>query len=95
MKRSYLQFSDYQESIEKRNEENNRFQTILGFIKQYANANGYRELKSIYYDCDLYYYDDTKKIMYKATPSSEFNGNVKSLFVVSIDREILKHNGLV
>ncbi len=44
---------------------------------------------------DSYYYDYTKKLMYKVCNVCDWSGNINPVFEISYDEHILKLNSLI
>lgn len=61
-------------------------------IKNHVMMNGYIELKSDYRNVDSYYYDKSKKRMYKVCNHCDWSGNVNPVFEISNDEHILQIN---
>ena len=64
-------------------------------IKNHVERNGYILLKSDYRGMDSYYYDKTKRIMYKVCNICDWNGDINPVFEISMDQHILKLNSLI
>ena len=93
-----LNYSDFILSSEEtqnknyiKSNENSKRQQL---IKNHVISNGYIELKSDYLDMDSYYYDKTKKVMYKVCNICNWSGNINPVFEISNDVHILKLNSL-
>jgi hypothetical protein len=92
---SQLNYSDFildSETIQSRQQQNIRRQQL---IKNHVIINGYIELNSDYYGMDSYYYDKTKKVMYKVCNVCDWSGNITPVFEISNDEHILKLNLLI
>lgn len=52
-------------------------------------------IKNDYFGMDSYYYDKTKRIMYKVCNICDWNGDINPVFEISRDEHILKLNSLI
>ena len=83
-----------EQNMEKRNEENDKNQRRQELIKQFVMKNGYVKLKCDYLGMDSYYYDTTRKIMYKVCNICDWTGDVIPKFEISNDEHILRLNSI-
>jgi hypothetical protein len=72
---------------------NKKYQELL--LKNVID-NKYIQLKSDYRSMDYYYYDNSKKTMFKVCSIySDWDGNINPIFEICYDEHILKLNSLL
>ena len=94
-----LNYSDFildEETIQKKKTiELNKNVKRGQLIKNHVVRNGYILLKNDYLGMDSYYYDKTKRIMYKVCNICGWNGDINPVFEISRDQHILELNSLI
>jgi len=96
MKLNYSDFILDAETIQNKEDIELNKNTKRGqLIKNHVIRNGYILLKSDYFGMDSYYYDKTKKIMYKVCNICDWKGDQNPVFEISRDQHILKLNSLI
>lgn len=95
-KLSYSDFTLDEETIQKKKAiELNRNTKRGQLIKNHVIRNGYILLKSDYLGMDSYYYDKTKKTVYKVCNICSWYEDINPVFEISMDQHILKLNSLI
>ncbi len=94
-----LDYSDFildKETIQNKHDiQSNKNRQRQQLIKNHVMSNGYIELKCDSYGMDSYYYDKTRKVMYKVSNICDWNEDIHPIFEISNDEHILKLNSLI